>query len=267
MPNFYLINIKTMKTQLTLLLASLFLSTALLGQVERKGDACYVNRVFEDGDLVTQYHFDDNGKLQKSENFEDGQLKSVMEGADYLPDGSPQKVIIKDAEGKVTYKTKLTYNEDQLVVSRKTYKANEDGEMMVVQKADYSYDVDSPCKMTGIKYYDGEGNLVKQSQINYYDDNCSSIGTVTDADGKVLQTETWVRDDKNNPRHAFSVFHVQDEHNRIAYTVVKADGTVTKDSYQMEDVEYNAHGYPVKGTMKMSDGASKTYTMDYECKI
>jgi hypothetical protein len=136
----------------------------------------------------------------------------------------------------------------------------------LIERSVYENNPASANVITKITRYDGSGNLTQVTNVEYLDANGSSKSVTTDKDGVVTRTEILKRDDKNSGQQFVDAFPYQWIHNRIEYTITKADGTVDADSNKAENTIYNANGYPTSVTLRYADGRVSNFRWEYVCQ-
>lgn len=257
-----------MKTTSILFLLSLpFLALNAQPVVTKKVDVCRMTKQFVNGQLAIEHHYDAQGRISGYSNFKEGVFKEKI--AFHTPEKAMniQEATVVDPQGKATFKFKQEVLPNGLVATYELISIDSTGKEMLERRHLYEYDETAACKLKKISVYNAMGKLLTTTAIEYTDAQCSSQSTVSDGEGKLLRTEMWTRDDKNNPEYIRAPMYYQHEHNRTAVEVKNADMTPdAKRTYSSENRVYNEYGYPVSVTVKYLDGRSDLITYEYLCK-
>ena len=227
---------------------------------------CLTPKVYENDQLASSHRYNAAGHVQESKFYNKGQLKwhRFIERAD--AEGRILEARLIDSIGKKTFINKFTRDAKGYVQTREHFEITEGAAPVLIERSVYENNPASANVITKITRYDGSGNLTQVTNVEYLDANGSSKWVTTDKDGVVTRTEIWKRDDKNSGQQFVDAFPYQWIHNRIEYTITKADGTVDADSYKAENTIYNANGYPTSVTLRYADGRVSNFRWEYVCQ-
>ncbi len=228
--------------------------------------SCLAQKMYDKGKLVAEYRYNAAGYAQEVKEYKNDKVKwhRIAERTD--AEGRVLEARIIDSIEKKQFTTKLSRDAAGFVQVVESFQVVDGAAPVLQSRSVYENNPTSPSVITKISRYDGSGNLTSVAKIENLDANGSSKSVVTDKDGKLKQTEKWTRDDKNSPRQAIEAFPYQWQHNRVEYTVTKADGTIDESSRKWENIVYNAQGYPTSVTVRRADGSASNLTWEYICQ-
>lgn len=233
---------------------------------EAQVEACKISKTMKNGAIFSQAIYSEEGMVQAVAYYENDELKS-KDVWSYGEDGLPNKISYEDSTGQVVrYQEILERNDSSYITKRAFFEVDSSGENFNLwRQASYVYDQSKPNPLVETTFYDAEGGVVESYTIEYTDENGSSISQRVDAEGNLIRTETWKRDDKKSGNQAIMLFPFQEEHNLIERTVMMADSSISDNSWK-SNLTYNELGYPIQAISKQYDGMVDTFSMEYICE-
>jgi hypothetical protein len=227
---------------------------------------CRFQKIYENDQLFYSVRYNTAGHVQESKEYKNGQLKThrIIVRAD--AEGRILEARLVDSIEKKIFVNKFTRDAAGFVLTRERFEVTKGDVQVLVERSVYENNPASPCVITKITRYDGNGNLVDVTTMENLDAKGSSKSVVTDKAGKVTKTEVWKRDDKISGRQFVDAFPYQWIHNRIEYTVTNADGTLDPTSNKDENRVFNAQGYTTSVTVRYADGHVSNFRYEYECQ-
>jgi len=253
-----------------LLCAAVSIAAAQTAVVERPNPVptnpiCRFQKIYENDQLIYTFRYNAAGFIQESKEYKNGQLKMhrLIERAD--AEGRILEARLIDSIEKKIFVNKFTRDAKGYVQTVERFDMN-GATPVLVERSVYENNPASPCVITKITRYDGDGNLKEVVNIECLDANGSTKSVTTDKAGKVTKTEVWKRDDKISSRQFVDAFPYQWIHNRIEFTLTNADGAVDPSSNKDESRVYNAQGYTTSLTTRYADGRVSNFRWEYVCQ-
>ena len=254
-----------------LLCAAVNITSAQTAVVERPNPAptksiCLVQKGYENDQLSYSARYNAAGHVQESKTYKNGQLKwqRFIERAD--AEGRILEARLIDSIEKKVFINKFTRDAKGYVQTVERFEVTEGAAPVLIERSVYENNPAFANVITKITRYDGSGNLIEVTNIENLDANGSSKSVTTDKDGVVTKTEMWKRDDKISGRQFVDAFPYQWIHNRVEYTLTKADGTVDASSSKDDNRVLNAQGYTTSLTTRYADGRVSNFRYEYDCR-
>ncbi|MBK8556754.1 MAG: hypothetical protein IPL65_13725 [Lewinellaceae bacterium] len=226
---------------------------------------CRILQATRNGKLQYTFHYNDSNQVDETTLYNEDGGVAQRYTAEYVPGTNAIAVYaLYLPDGKLNVKT--VYQRDaQLRVTRmEMFTPAADGSPTLARYYVYE-NAERPTnciqKMT---CYSPEDTVLEITTIQYTDDNGSYTSTKTKADGSLIRTETWTRDDKHS-YESWSPFPYQTTHNLLAKTILMPDGTQAAGSFR-STMEYNKQGYPVKESSVKPDGSVDNFEYTYSCE-
>ena len=225
---------------------------------------CYIQRAFTDGKLSWNFEYNDQNQVTACERYnEDGSVALRMEinyqeGTDWIQ--SVNNVISPEMSQLNLY----TRDESGMVTRMDRYSMDASGEKSLLGFYTYLNDPSLPYPMRRVTAHSPDGTITEITDIELLDNNGTTLNTKTDADGNLIRTEKWVRDNRKT-FEVWTPFPYHVKHNLVGKQVNDKDGNILPQSYG-NSCQYNLEGYPVVVTERKVDGSKSESRFVYKCQ-
>lgn len=218
--------------------------------------------VKQDNKLVYTFTYNSDNKISEIGNYSStGSLLSTTK-VEYT-NGFESRRNTYNLQNKLYNYHTYTYS-GKYISERSIYSRDPaTGQEVLVQRMYYTNDPNkSGNNLTGIKYYDGTGNLTSKSEITYMGSNGNSSTNVYNAAGTKTNITLWMKDNAVAWDKVLDPFTYQHEHNTISLT----DNNLTDGSTTGYTVEYtyDSDNYPLTAKYSFSNGVKYTYTFTWQ---
>jgi hypothetical protein len=202
---------------------------------------------YNDNALTNIWYYDENGDIYSKHEYLHPEESKMIEQYSYFVGGS---WILANY---YIY----TYNSGYVIL-RKKYDSDDNYQ----GRASFNNKSSEAYNLVSATFYNQNDIKIYSFEIEYTDENGSSITKYYSDDNVLYKTETWTRDNKMGSYFTTSPFPYQHVNNLVSREVKYLNGTIADYSFTSV-VEYDSDNYPTKKIKTYHDGRVETISFEY----